>query len=334
MKRNTIKIITLIAILMIVFSFRLCAQVQAGNIFSVKLEHHLISRGDNRPNFNPYKDSIDYFLYAIHNGITEKEFAVKAGWSDEKLQQKIDLLLTAGFLKKSKGGKLIPNAMVVTQNDGKVIYKISEKVATEIADSLAVYLPKIKASYTAISFSDKFNFDQLSFFLISDVLLDNWQINNVESQFVKAPRTLRHGKNYYYQIAELDPKSDKEVFGIYGNQVQCNDTICAAVYGNKRVGIQLKNYYNDVTAPYILPKDEEVFKQMALEFLPSMLSIFERNRTFFLRVYNQSKYKDGISFEEYFMWWYHFIYTRATDICAERKLIRIPDSGNFFYRGK
>jgi hypothetical protein len=106
------------------------------------------------------------------------------------------------------------------------------------------------------------------------------------------------------------------------------------VYGNKRVGIQLKNYYNDVSAPYILPKDEEVFKQMALGFLPSMLSIFERNRTFFVRVYNQSKYKDGISFEEYFMWWYHFIYTRATDICAERKMIRIPESGNFFYRGK
>jgi len=334
MKRNTIKIITLIAILMIVFSFRLCAQGKADNIFSVKLEHHLISRGDNRPNFNPYKDSIDYFLYAIHNGIHEKEFAVKAGWSNEKLQQKIDLLLNAGFLKKSMGGKLIPNAMVVSQKDGKAIYKVSEKVATEIADSLAVYLPKIKASYAAISFSDKFNFDQLSFFLISDVLLDNWQINNVESQFVKAPRTLRHGKNYYYQIAELDPKSEREVFGIYGNQVQCNDTICAAVYGNKRVGIQLKNYYNDVSAPYILPKDEEIFKQMALGFLPSMLSIFERNRTFFVRVYNQSKYKDGISFEEYFMWWYHFIYTRATDICAERKLIYIPESGNFFYRGK
>lgn len=334
MKFNTIKIITLIAILMLVFSFRLWSQETVDKILSVKLEHHLISRGDNRPNFNPYKDSIDYFLYAIHNGISEKEFSENAGWSNEKLQQKIDLLLNAGFLKKSASGKLTPNVMIVTQRDGKEIYKASEKIASVIADSLVAFLPRIKTVYRSISFSDKFSFDQISFFLISDVLLDNWQINNVENQFVKAPRTPRHSKNYYYQIAELDPKLDREVFGIYGNQVQCSDTICAAVYGNKRMSVQLQNYYNDAAAPYILPKDEEVFKQLALEFLPSMLRIFEENRAFFVKVYDQSKYKNGISFEEYFMWWYHFIYTRATDICAERKQIQIPASGNFFYRGK
>ncbi len=41
MKRNTIKIITLIVILMIVFSFRLCAQGKV-EYFLIKLECHLI----------------------------------------------------------------------------------------------------------------------------------------------------------------------------------------------------------------------------------------------------------------------------------------------------
>jgi len=334
MTRNTIKIITLVIILLIIFSIVTRAQQKSDSLFSIKLEHHLISKGDNRPDFNPYRDSVDYFLYALHNGISEKIFAEKAGWNHEKLRSKTDLLINAGFLKRSNRGLLIPNVMIATQKDGKSIYKKSEKVASEIADSIAVYLPKIKSAYTGISFSQKFGFDQVSFFLVSNVLLDNWQINNVESKFVKDLRTLRHGKNYYYQIAELDENSDREVFGIYGNQVQCNDTICAAVYGNKRVGIQLKNYYADTSVPYLLPKDEEIFKQVALGFLPVLLNIFERSRPFFLKIYKGSTYKKGISFGEYFMWWYHFIYTRATDICGERKLIYIPQSGNFFYRGK
>lgn len=334
MSRNTIKVVILIVILIIVFSIATRARKTIDSLFSIKLEHHLISGGDNRPDFNPYKDSVDYFLYALHNGITERSFAEKVGWNDEKLRSKTDLLIKTGFLKKSNKGLLVPNVMIVTQKDGTSIYRNSEKTASEIADSIAVYMPQIKAAYAKLSLSKKYGFKKLSFFLVSNVLLDNWQINNIESQFVKKNRTSRHGKNYYYQIAELDPGSGREVFGIYGNKIQCGDTICAAVYGNKRVGVQLENYYADTSLPYLIPKDEEVFRQIAIGFLPALLSIFERNRSFFLEMYDQSTYNDEISFEEYFMWWYHFIYTRATDICGERQLISIPENGNFFYRGK
>ncbi|MBK8496878.1 MAG: hypothetical protein IPL50_19190 [Chitinophagaceae bacterium] len=78
------------------------------NIFDVNLEHHLISSGDNRPDFNPYKDSVDYFLYALHTGMQPEEFARQAGWSDSLLKSKIKLLQQSGFLPKTDGENYYP----------------------------------------------------------------------------------------------------------------------------------------------------------------------------------------------------------------------------------
>ena len=37
------------------------------------------------------------------------------------------------------------------------------------------------------------------------------------------------------------------------------------------------------------------------------------------------------TFDEFFIWWYHFIYTKATDIMNEKQMLEISKSGNFEY---
>lgn len=306
----------------------------ASNIFTTKLEHHLISSGDNRPDFNPYRDSVDYFLYALHTGISAGEFARSAGWTDSTLQSHVKQLENSGFITKGKGGELLPSCMIVTQSAGEKLYERSETAAKEIADSLRSFVPACKAAFSTLSFSGRHSFDELSFFLLSDVLLDNWQINNVEKEFINQPRTARHGKNYYYQVAELKPGDSIEVFGIYGNQVLCNDSFCVAVYGNRRSHIRLEEYFTRKDLPFITPEDEVIFKALADQFKPALISILQRHKAEFETGYRQSVYSEQISFAEYFMWLYHFIYTRATDILNEQGVIHIPADGNFFYSGK
>lgn len=326
-----------IALFFSVIFFVACKNRETGtavNIFDTKLEHHLISSGDNRPDFNPYKDSIDYFLYALHKGISKDEFAKAAGWTDSMLKQKIKLLQNSGFLNNADGEILLPACMVVTQETGATLYRLSEKVAQEIADSIKHVIPVLKKEYSKLGFSGRYSFDTMSFFLLSDVLLDNWQINNVEKEFLNQPRTLRHGKNYFYQIAELRPNDSVEVFGIYGNQVLCNDSFCVAVYGNRRSQVNLKEYFSSKDLPFITPADEEVFKTMAGLFKPTLIHVLRQHKTEFEAEYKRSVYSRQISFAEYFMWFYHFIYTRATDILNQDGVIRIPEGGNFFYSGK
>jgi hypothetical protein len=42
-------------------------------------------------------------------------------------------------------------------------------------------------------------------------------------------------------------------------------------------------------------------------------------------------YDKEITFEEFFIWWYHLIYTQATNEMKQKGLLSIPQSGNFPY---
>jgi hypothetical protein len=334
MKKSTMIKFSRLLLLLVLISCKEIEKKTATGIFKIKLDHHQISSGDNRPDFNPYKDSVDYFLYALHIGIEPEEFARVAGWSSDMLKQKIKELQQSDFLPKTDGERLLPTCMIITQETGKQLFSYSENAAREIADSIGSFVPSLLQQYSNLSFSQQYSFTEMSFFLLSDVLLDNWQINNVEKEFVNQPRTQRHGKNYFYQIAELNADDSTEVFGIYGNQVLCNDTLCVAVYGNRRSGIKLESYLNSKDLPFITPDDEKIFKDMASGFKPVLIQILEKNRSVFQESYNQSVYKNQISFAEYFMWLYHFIYTKATDILVQQGHIKMPRGNNFLYSGK
>ena len=43
--------------------------------------------------------------------------------------------------------------------------------------------------------------EQASLLVLSNVMLDNWQINAVEDRFLRAERPLRNGKRYYLSLA-------------------------------------------------------------------------------------------------------------------------------------
>ncbi|WP_443659136.1 hypothetical protein [Clostridium algidicarnis] len=61
------------------------------------------------------------------------------------------------------------------------------------------------------------------------------------------------------------------------------------------------------------------------------INIFEENHKSIHYSYNNSVYLNEISFEEYFIWWYHLLYSRVTDLLIEAHIIDIPNTGNFSY---
>lgn len=61
-------------------------------IFENKFEHSLISRGDNFPDFDFTKDSMDLFLVSTHQNIPVSEFEDKTKFSKNKIAQIVSLL--------------------------------------------------------------------------------------------------------------------------------------------------------------------------------------------------------------------------------------------------
>jgi len=132
------------------------------------------------------------------------------------------------------------------------------------------------------------------------------------------------------QFAEKDTLYNKEVFGIYGNQYSCKDTICFITYGNNRVNNSktLKEMMI-MNIPFLTKNDQRILREMAAFYKPKLIEVLETNRYIFVKEYEKFVYKNEISFGEYFIWYYHFLYTSVTDKLAEKGFLIIPENGNF-----
>lgn len=296
------------------------AGISIDSLFERKYQHKLISSGDNFPDFRVRKARQDVLLVALHMGMPLEEFQSKMGFSKVKADSIIKALETSSWVHKT-GGRYKPTVFIATREDGRELYEYAAPISEDIARTIEEKLPLIEQKFQQTRISKEHSMERWAFMILSNVLLDNWQINNVEDQFLgTAARPLRHGKNYYAAI--LEAEQGRESFGIYGNQF---GEVC--IYGNNRVNADLSSTDN-----YVSGADNEIFRDMASVFLPDLLQILKKHENYCREVYVRSGYADEITFEEFFIWWYHFIYTQATDLMSAANLLTIPEGGNFVYK--
>lgn len=285
----------------------------------------MISRGDNFPDFKIKKDSLDKFLFALHKGFSPKDFQEYVKFSDEKMTSSIALLESKNWLHKVNN-QYKPTVFIADAKDGELLYKYAKPISGKITKSIHKNLATIKKQFSKTEISKKQDFQMWSFFILSDVLLDSWQIDNVEKEFLKQDdRPLRNGKHYYFRITE-NTNQQIESFGIYGNQTEQIEGRYVSVYGNNRDHLKMAVSENLVSIA-----DNETFDKMVKSYLPELLKILEDERGYSKKIYVQLGYDKEITFEEFFIWWYHLIYTQATNEMKEKGLLTIPESGNFPY---
>lgn len=287
-----------------------------------------ISSGNNFPDFTLSPDSLRLLLISLHLNITADEFCKTYNWDKKEYQEYLRIFKDKNLISET-GGISHPNVMVISDQDGQEMFSAAEPVAVKISDALILHLDTIKDLYRRSDISSRVPFDSISFFILSDVLLDNWQIDNVEKEFLKKERPLRHGKNYYISLMQ-NSRPQRESFGIYGNDA--NGEIMT--YGNNRYNFRNEREKAEAKKNVILfrTSDQRIFQDLATSFKPALIQILNDNRSYLESKYLKSKYSKEVSSEEYCIWLYHFIYTRVTDILAQNKYLKIPVSGNFYYK--
>jgi hypothetical protein len=213
--------------------------------------------------------------------------------------------------------------------------KKAQNVAKEIADSITAWLPEIKEIHNESNISQRHDFSELSLFYLSNVILDNFQIRQVEEQFLNQERPLRNGSRYYLGIVEDDLAADTEPYGMYGNRgLHWSDSIGISVYGNRRTASNPGwDNYEDKKIHVFDEHDTEMITQTMPDlFFPTLLDILNRNRPDFEATYKELNFDEEISFEEFFIFWYHWIYTEATDVLIEREIVQESQDEMFYYQ--
>ncbi len=304
-----------------------CLLNLSAEIDSASYEWKMISRGDNRPDFDPNEKSLKALIVSLHQDIPPAEFQKSSGMNPKTYIEMIHYLESKNFLYE-KEGKCRPSCMVVSDQEGNELFRRAEPLARKIADTIMANLDVYKSEYSKTTLAQTTPFEKVAFFLLSDILLDSWQISNVENEYLAHERPLRNGKNYYCAYFQnLHPQ--RESFGIYGN-AGFNGF---SVYGNNRKHIDRNAAWEKFEQmAFITMDDNAIFEKMASFYRPILIEILKKNRSYAERAYAETRYAREVSFEEFFIWWYHFIYTRATDILAEKSCLTVPESGNFYYR--
>ena len=269
---------------------------------------------------------MDFFLISLHENISISDFKKKTKLTDNQIIKIKKLLETKNWLNYTNG-KPEPSVFIATQKDGEKLFKSSIPIANKVVAEIQKELPDIKLKFNETEISKTQDFEKWSFLILSNVLLDSWQIDNVEKYYLnKEKRPNRHGKNYYYSIMENTDKN-RETFGIYGNQYEEINGKAISIYGNNRLNISLKESKNEISK-----LDNEIFIKIANDFKPKLIDILNSEDDYIRKIYKETGYQKEITFEEFFIWWYHFMYTQTTEIMNDNNMLIIPESGNFEYQ--
>lgn len=367
-----------------------CAPMQLGAppIEGRRFEGAQISAGANRPGL-PMRDGYDTLLAHLFLRIPAEQSARLLGLTAAQRDERIAALVQERLARRLANGEVRPTALVASDREVSRYLRVHPGVVRATADAVEAALPEVRRRYDELPGFAHLPFEDASLLILSNVLLDNWQIDRVEAEFLRAERPLRGGGRYYYSVLEVRPNTSVERYGIYGNHSESVGPATISLYGNQRYAgptnlvtlsrndfVQLFGFpegtevseaqavlagdllrrWRDPTAatpearenglralrlidgagrvaiPILAAEDERGLNEMAAAFAPTLLSILEGHRAELMRQYRASPYAaDGVSFLEYTIWWYHFYYTAATDLLAERGHIRMPPASTMTY---
>ena len=324
-------IILLAVTILASYSFKSNRTVE--NILDASLKVYQIS-GYQGPKIDIKKDSLAQFLTALHYNIPLSEIEHALKWSPETTEKNINALIENKLLTK-KEDYYQPTLGVLTLERGDLLEEKAQKVANEIADSICKWLPEIKKIHNKTNISEQHDFSELSLFYLSNVILDNFQIQRMEEEFLNQKRPLRNGSRYYLAIVEDKPDNITEPFGIYGNRgLHWNDSIGICVYGNKRIksNVGWENYKDKNIHDFDENDTQLITQNMPDIFFPCLLDILNKNKSYFEAIYNELNFDNEVSFEEFFIFWYHFIYTETTDILIAKNIVQKSQNEMFYYQ--
>ena len=136
MTKEISKIITFLIGLVLIYS---CSEykvsIELDKIFSNYYAHKMISSGDNFPDFNTRRDSLDLFLVALHERLDIKSFQKKVAWSDKELQENVMFLKSKNWLKNDI--VYTPTVFITSNDEGEGLFDYSLPIAIKIANEFA-----------------------------------------------------------------------------------------------------------------------------------------------------------------------------------------------------
>ncbi len=343
-------------------------------------ETKIIARGDNAPPLSLAEIHADQVLVLLTEGVSESEIRGHQFPDGVSAATALDALLEHGFVRRAEKGDLLPTVAVMTLEAVSTHMPVDAGVVDETVEAILAYAPKAFETIALLEGFSHLRRAQYDLLLLSNGLLDNFQIGKVEAQVIESPRPERAGGNYYLSIQEKSPSSSTEAFGIYGNSTGTYGRYILGVYGNKRTEhtnfnrmreklfadnkliddatlrerrrqlvqalgawwfgeeiaedhrrvLQRLGFIDEsgtIMIPVITTANYPTFNTLVTGFTPTLVRILRNHLPRLNDRYAESPFAEAVSFEEYFMWWFHLYYSAVTDALVGLGAVHLPPQG-------
>lgn len=142
-------------------------------------------------------------LVLLHNRIDEESILENLGIGKTEYDKLINSLFADGLIKRKDDGKFLPACMVTGYEDEIEINKFVSVMSTDISSLITEQLPLIKKTFERINSISNLSFYESSFFILYNVMLLKWQIENIEMGFIRAEPTKRITDSYYLLVRQI-----------------------------------------------------------------------------------------------------------------------------------
>ncbi|MDH7604164.1 MAG: hypothetical protein QHH13_04620 [Melioribacter sp.] len=279
----------------------------------------------------PQNDTIEielnkkYFkeiLILLHENFDNDRIKKLLGLNDIQYEEKINFLYANSLIKKKDDGAFVPSCMIMDFENQKQLKKIAKPIGKIVAEIVVARLPMIRNFYsehfTKVSSKQKSelqknSFEDLSLFLLSNVVLNKWQLENIQERFIKSSPPKRGNKNFYAALFQLKDDNDSLIY----SEKSINDSM--KVYSKNffvknYFNVASKNFYNYKNVMLKINKsDEKYFEQIASIITKDLIENLDKQKPKLVKYYLNSVYKEETSFWEWLNWLYQFIIAEATD---------------------
>ncbi|MGV3466391.1 MAG: hypothetical protein ACO1OT_14000 [Heyndrickxia sp.] len=324
-------------------------------------EKMFISRGDNFPSLDMSKENLDFICVMLHQRNTINEICETLSLAETICMDRLSRLIREGLVKE-ENGRYLPTFLVVTEGEGTFFQELCVDIGDAVIQLILENKEKIMEETFKIPAFQPFTFETLSLFILSDVILDCIQIDNVEELFLMSTRPLRANNNYYFALMEKQLDIHSEAFGIYGNHCESFGELAFCLYGNSRYASmnlvtltemqaieifgdfkldiqsfkkhilkQLVAYQTDKiplekniqsglerlnmistdgkVLPILNEREYQSLYHVANVIKEDLITLLHSYRAVLMKAYIRSGYNQETSFEEFFIWYYHFLYS-------------------------
>jgi len=297
----------------------------------------------------PQNDSIEtelnkkYFkeiLILLHNNFDKDKIKHHLGLSDIEYEEKINYLYANSLIKKKDDGTFVPSCMIVDFENQKQLKRIAEPIGKIAAEIIIARLPMIKNFYSKHftnvnnkqkSELQKNSFEDMSLLILSNVVLNKWQLENIQERFIKSFPPRRGNKNFYAALFQL--KDDNNSLIYFEKSINDSIKVYSKNYSvENSFNVASKNFTNYKNIVLQINKGEEkYFEQMASIITKDLIENLNKQKPKLVKYYLNSVYKEETSFWEWLNWLYQFIIAEATDELIQRGYIK-NNSITYFVR--